>query len=192
MGLVRRHGRLLLFAGGFLSRTSRLPGSRDEVSRPKRNGVRVGIDRDRDGAGADRHAGYDRDRGSHFRVRCEPLRHAGCGRVIPDRLRRQSGACPPPHLAAGCPLPGAQRDQRHAVRRGHRNRFDRHVARAGCVNRLCAFLGHPVDGIRGVEYFIRQSFSSTANCGETPVGIFELESHWLYPDRHWDRSLFRR
>ena len=41
-----------LFAGGFIANKPR-HGSRDEVSRPKRNGFRVGTDRNRNGAGTD-------------------------------------------------------------------------------------------------------------------------------------------
>ena len=122
---------------------------------------------------------------------CEPSGSPGRGRFVHHRLWRQSGARPPPYLAARCPFPGAQRDQRHALGRGHRNRSDRHAARARGIDGIRALVGHPVDGIRRVEYFIRQPAGAATNCGQATAGLFQFESHWIHSDRAGHCDLFR-
>ena len=121
-------------------RDSRRPGSRDEVPGAELERVGAGAVGYRTGLGDERHARSD----SQLQKAAQStpvLLAAGALFVIGFGVKT---ALVPMHTwLPRRPLPGAQRDQRHAVRRGDRSRPGRHAARPGSAGRPYSARGGP-------------------------------------------------
>ena len=109
----------------------------------------------------------------------------GSRRAFHHRLRGQGSPGPHAHLASGRTLSGAQWDQRHAFRGGHRSRVGCHAARADFHQRHHRHLGTAVDGLWCGQYVGRESACPATEAGQAAAGVLQPCPHWLHVGRHW-------
>ena len=118
-------------------------------------------------------------------IQLSPLPLIAAGALFRHRLRRQNSSGPPAHLASRCAFSGAQRDQRHAFWRGHRNRPGSPAQNSGSSLLRHLALGDAHPGFWRFEHAGRQLIGAAPDASQKVAGILQPKPRRIYAG--WDR-----